>query len=466
MKKMYKAALILSVAAFALAGCAKKEAAAGSASSSSSSSSASSSGSAKAAAAAGTSGGKVLNIYVWNEEFQSRFNDFYAKKLPSDVTVNWVITPNQGNAYQNKLDETLLAQEKAAANDKIDIFLVEADYALKYVDTDYTLDVKKEIGLSDSDLSQQYKYTKDIMTDSRGTLKGVSWQACPSGFIYRRSFAKKVLGTDDPAEVQKQLDSWDKFDAVAAKMKAAGYFMLSGFDDAFRVFTDNVTSPWVVDGKINIDPQVRRWIQQTKEYTDKGYNNKANLWSPESGQGAGKNGRVFGYFGPGWFIDFCLAGWAADDATQPFISGNGSCGDWAFCEGPQGFSWGGTWICAARGTDNLDLIKDIMYTMTCDKETAKQISEQTGDFTNNEAAMIEVANGSYKSAFLGGQNHLALLLQNAKKIDKSNMSAYDQGMSEKLQAAMADYYNGIISEEQAWTNFYTAISELYPNLKK
>ena len=47
-----------------------------------------------------------------------------------------------------------------------------------------------------------YKYTKDIMTDSNGVLKGVSWQACPGGLIYSRSIAKDVLGTDDPAKVQ------------------------------------------------------------------------------------------------------------------------------------------------------------------------------------------------------------------------------------------------------------------------
>lgn len=92
--------------------------------------------------------GKVLNIYVWNDEFPSRFNDFYAKKLPSDVKVNFIQTPNQDNAYQNKLDEALFAQENAKADDKIDIFLVEADYALKYVNTPYTLDVMKDIGLS------------------------------------------------------------------------------------------------------------------------------------------------------------------------------------------------------------------------------------------------------------------------------------------------------------------------------
>src|SRR5574344_116150 len=413
-----------------------------------------------------TDGGKVFNIYCWNEEFQTRFNDYFASKVPADVKINWVITPNQDNAYQNKLDDVLKAQNSAAADDKVDLFLVEADYAIKYVDTAYTADVKADIGLTDADLAQQYKYTKDIMTDSKGVLKGVSWQACPGGFIYRRSIAKDVLGTDDPDQVGAALSDWTKFDAVAAQAKAKGYFMVSGFDDDFRVFSDNVKSAWVIGNKINVDPAIKHWVAQTKEYTDKGYNNKANLWSAESGNGAKKNGKVFGYFGPGWFIDFCLAGWTKDNPDGPNDATNGSYGDWAFCKGPQSFSWGGTWICGAAGTDNAVLVKDIMYTMTCDKDTMKAISEKTGDFTNNEDAMNEVASGSYKNAFLGGQNHLALLLDAAKAIDKSNISPYDQGMTEKLQAAMADYYNGKVDEDTAWNNFYTAVLELYPNLSK
>lgn len=410
--------------------------------------------------------GKVLNVVCWNEEFQSRFNKYYASKLPADVKVNWLITPNQGNAYQNKLDELLLNQENAAPNERVDLFLVEADYALKYVNSDYLLTIKKDIGLTDKDLANQYQYTKDVMTDSKGVLKGVTWQACPGGFVYRRSIAKAVLGTDDPAEVQKALADWNKFDDVAAKAKAKGYFMLSGFDDAYRVFSDNVTSPCVVKGKINVDPQIKRWISQTKTYSDKGYNNKANLWSNESFKGAAKDGKVFGYFGPAWFIDFCLAPATLDNPEGPKTLGNGSYGDWAFCMGPQGFSWGGTWICAAKGSDNVALIKDIMYTMTCDKETMVKIAMEDSDFVNNEPAMKEVAASDYQNPFLGGQNHIALFLDSAKSISKSNMTAYDQGFAEKIQAAMADYYNGLVTEDQAWTNFYTSLKETYPNLQK
>ena len=103
--------------------------------------------------------GKVLNIYCWNEEFKSRITAHYPDYQEVDAThgkigdvdVVWNITPNDDNAYQNNLDQTLLNQESAAADDKIDIFLVEADYALKYVDTDYTLPISG-LGITDEDL--------------------------------------------------------------------------------------------------------------------------------------------------------------------------------------------------------------------------------------------------------------------------------------------------------------------------
>lgn len=415
-----------------------------------------------------TEPGKVFTIYCWNEEFQARFNDYFAAKglVPEGIMVNWVVTPNQNNAYQNKLDEALAKQNSLPPDERIDLFLVEADYALKYVDTPLTLDIKKDIGLSDADIAQQYQYTKDIMTDSRGALKGVSWQACPGGFVYRRSIARNVLGTDNPEQVQTALSDWAHFDNTAAKAKQKGYFMLSGFEDSFRVFSDNIKSPWVVDGTIRIDPAIKAWIAQTKNYTENGYNNRAPLWSKESWIEAGRNGRVFGYFGPSWFIDFVLARNSLEDINGPRQVGNGSYGDWAFCKGPQGFSWGGTWICGASGSDNVQLIHDIMYTLTCDADTLIKIAEHTGDFTNNKAAMTKIANSSYQNPFLGGQNHISFFLDSAASLTKKNLSPYDMGINESLQLAMRPYFVGDISEEQAWEQFYIAVLRKYPHLKR
>lgn len=419
--------------------------------------------------AASVEQGKVVNIYCWNDEFKGRYDNYAADLAATHgVEVNFVIVANENNAYQNNLDAALQAQESAATDDKVDIFLIEADYASKYTKSDFTLDVMGDVGLTADDLSQQYQYTKDIVTVD-GKQKATTWQATPGLFAYRRSIAKEVLGTDDPAEVQAYLSDWTKFDDVASQMKDNGYFMLSGYDDAYRTFSNNVSAPWVNGTQIVIDENIMNWVEQTKNYTDNGYNNKTSLWAPEWSADQGPDGKVFGFFYSTWGINFTLLGNSLEtpvaDGGKEEV-GNGIYGDYAVCEGPQAYYWGGTWICAAKGTDNIPFIKDVMYRLTCDSETMNKITIDTQDYTNNEAAMNEIANSDYASEFLGGQNHIALFAEAAKKIDMSNISDYDQGLNESFQGAMKDYFEGNADIDTALDTFYKAAIEKYPELTK
>lgn len=429
--------------------------------------------------------GKTLKIYTWNEEFKDRLRVFYpeydAEKsglvlkddgcsidsvgekeyLKNGLEIEWVTTPNQDNAYQNKLDADLSAGD---TSDPIDIFLFEADYALKYVNTDYTMNVK-DLGITDDELSGMYQYTKDICTDGSGAIKGVSWQATPGLYAYRRDIAKKVLGTDDPAEVQKSVSDWDKFDATAAKMKEAGYFMVSGFDDDYRVFSNNMKNPWVdANNNVVVDDSLWTWVDQTKEYTDKGYNNKSSLWNDAWTKGQGPDGKVFGYFYSTWGINWTLMGNSLADSEGKKEVGNGLYGLWATCVGPASWYWGGTWIAAAPGTDNPNAVADVMRQLTCNKAIMKDITLKTQDYTNSVEGMEEIANSDFQSAFLGGQNHIAMFAQSAAKIDMSNCSAYDQGCNESFQNSFMDYFNGSVSKDEALKNFYTAVKEKYPEL--
>jgi len=415
--------------------------------------------------------GKVLNIYCWNTEFQDRFEYFKKSgKLPADMKVNFIVTPSANNAYQNALDAALLKQDSAAADDKIDLFLVEADYALKYVNSDYSIDVINDVGLTKEDVAGQYQYTKDIVTNTSGVQKGVTWQATPGLFAYRRSIAKEVLGTDDPVKVQAALNGWTAFDAVAVKANKLGYKMLSGYDDSYRTFSNNMAAPWVdKNNKIVVDANLMKWVDQTKTYTDKSYNNKTSLWDTTWAKDQGPTGKVFGFFYSTWGINFTLLGNSlATPTTEGGKAevGNGIFGDYAVCAGPQSYYWGGTWICAAKGTDDLPVIKDLMYTMTCDSATLKSITTDTQDYTNNVAAMKEIAASSFKSDFLGGQNHIALFSEVAPKIDMSKISPYDQGLNESFQNAFHDYFNGKVEIGVALDNFYKSAIEKYPNLSR
>lgn len=408
--------------------------------------------------------GTVLNIQCWNEEFKSRLTDHYpgyeevdgtTGKI-GDVTVKWTITPSDDNAYQNNLDEMLLKQADAAADDKVDLFLVEADYALKYVDTEYAMNVA-DLGVTADDVKDQYQYTKDVVTDSNGNLKGVSWQGCPGVLIYNREAAKEVLGSDDPATVQESVKDWDTFLATAKTMADAGYKMTSTVNDAYRVFSNNVTSKWVVDGKINIDPNVKAWADMSKEMVDANETGTAELWSDDWSKGFYPEGKTFCYFGPAWFVDFSMA---AD--TDGSIANQGG---WGATEGPQGFYWGGTWICAATGTDNPTLVGDIMKQMTCNTDVMTEIVKADNDFVNNVPAMTQMAaDTSYSSAVLGGQNPLAMYCAGAENIDLSNMSIYDQGCNEEFQNAMKNYFEGNMSYDEAVDMFNKAVVEKYPEL--
>ena len=76
------------------------------------------------------------------------------------------------------------------------------------------------------------------------------------------------------------------------------------------------------------------------------------------------------------------------------------------------------------------------------------------------------SDATYASEFLGGQNHVALFTENAKNIDMSNISPYDQGLNETFQAAFKDYFDGNVDYDTALANFYNNAIVKYPNLVK
>ena len=394
--------------------------------------------------------GKVFNIYAWNEEFKGFFEKYYT--VPDGVTVNWIINPSDGGVYQDKLDEALLNQENAAADDKVDMFLAEADYILKYTNSDYTQDVQ---ALGVTDFSNAYEYTVQAASDEAGTVKGVSFQCCPAALIYRRSIAKDVLGTDDPAEVQAKLDSWDKFNAVAADAKAKGYLMTASESATFRVFSNNGETPLVTDGKLTLNDAIKAWQAQAKDFSDKGYTQTCDIWSDECTAQMFKDGKTMCYFGPAWYYNFSMGN--AQDPEK------GCPGDWAICEGPQAHFWGGTWLLAATGSDNPTMLADIMNTFINDEEVCTNLVKNEMQFSNNQKVNQACA-AEGGNEFLGGQNDTAVFVELAKNIKFENKTIYDQLLTEGLQGYWREYCDGEVTEDQAMANYYKYINEKYPEI--
>lgn len=422
--------------------------------------------------AANVEEGKVINIYSWNDEFRQRLESVYPEvestskdgsvtKLKDGTEIHWVINPNQDGVYQQKLDEALLKQADASADDKVDIFLSETDYVFKYTDKDADVAMPlKDLGIDPKkDLGDQYDFTKTTASDSDGVQRGSTWQCCPGLLVYRRDIAKDVFGTDDPDAVAEKVKDWDTMKITAQELKEKGYYTFASYADTFRLYGNSIDESWVAPGdtKIKVDQKIMDWVNTSKEWLDAGYLNSTvkGQWNDDWNKAMSSQSKVFAFLFPAWGIDFTLKpNWDGED------------GQWAVTNPPQEYNWGGSYIHAATGTDNPQHAKDIILALTGDKDNLLTISKDYSDFTNTKTGMQEAANddANYSSEFLGGQNAFKYFAPVAENIKIAPLSSYDQGCVELIQNSFSDYLQGKVTFDKAKENFETAIKERYPDI--
>ena len=282
--------------------------------------------------------GKVINVYSWNDEFRHRVEAVYpeVEKTSDDGTVttlkdgteiHWIVNPNQDGVYQDKLDQALLNQADAAADDKVDIFLSETDYVFKYTDKDADVAMPlADLGIDvDKDLADQYDFTKTTASDSDGVQRGSTWQACPGVLVYRRDIALDAFGTDAPAEIGALCKDWATMESTAATLKAKGYYAFASYADTFRTYGNSISQSWVAPGSdtIVVDQKIVDWIQTSKAWLDAGYLNKTvkGQWNDDWNKSMGSKSSVFAFLLPAWGIDFVLRpNWDGDMGARGVIN--------------------------------------------------------------------------------------------------------------------------------------------------
>ena len=417
--------------------------------------------------------GKVLNIQLPSDQFIMLMENNYPGFVKTgdttgkigDIDVKFTITPTQDGAYEENLDKLLANNAKAAADDKVDIFYIEESYAKKYIDSNANVAMKlSDLGITASDLSDQYKFSQQIVTDQNGDIKASAYSIAPVGLIYNRSIAKAVLGSDDPAEVQKAVSDWGKYDDTAAAMKQAGYLMTATAQDTFDLYADHVSSPWVVKDKVSIDSNLKRWANDSKAKIETGQTTGAFAWSEEWSEGFKAPGTVFCYFGPSWFYKFNMGNapdspWGGDDGSVSYKGG------WGICEGPESAHHGGSWLCAATGTDNQTLVSEFIKTMTTDKATLESLANY--EFVNSKSILHKLADSADKAeAVLGGQNPYEVLVANADKLDLPNTCPFDSEFNDLFQSIMIEeYFSGNVdSYDKAVEIFQNEVKHRYPDL--
>jgi hypothetical protein len=310
-------------------------------------------------------GSKVINLWSFTDEVPKMLTKYKELHPDFNYEVKTTIIATTDGAYQPALDQALMGGGSNAP----DIYCVESAFVLKYTQGDAAqyaapykdLGINVDKLLKEADIAQ---YTVDIGTNKNGQLVGLGYQATGGAFIYRRSIAKAVWGTDDPKVIKTKVGpGWDKFFEAAAALKAKGYGIVSGDGDVWHAVEGGSKQGWIVNGKLFIDPDREAFLDISKKLKDNGYHNDTQDWTDAwfaDMKDAGPK-KIFGYFGPAWLINYVMAG--NSGGSKP---GEGTYGDWAVCEPPVGFFWGGTWLIANKDSKVKDVVGDIIEWVTLD----------------------------------------------------------------------------------------------------
>nr|WP_318715852.1 ABC transporter substrate-binding protein [uncultured Treponema sp.] len=420
MKKLVAVAAAVACASLALVGCAKKD-----------------------GASAGKDASNKLVVWSFTDELDGMITKYFQEdgRFKGKYEIEYSLTPT--DQFPNKLDPVL-----ASGSGCPDVFALEDAFVRKYVESGLLLD-----------LTDVYNEIKDKMIaypaevgSYNGKVYGLSWQVTPGAVFYRRSLAKKYLGTDDPAEVQKALANWDKFleTAELLKNKSNGNcYIISSTGDLFKPYASGRKDPWVVNNKLVVDPLMEEYMKMCKVLKDRGLEGRVGQWSEGWFAGmkgvladeAGNTKEVFSYFLPTWGLHYVLK------TNAPETSG-----DWAMCAGPVGYRWGGTWVGAWAKTKNPNAAKELIKYVATDDTFLENWAKDTGDVVSN-AKVIAKVKDNFSEAFLGGQNHYAEFAEMAKSVNGKLSQGTDQAIEGIFGEAVGSYVNGEKSMEQAIADF-------------
>jgi len=399
-----------------------------------------------------------FNIMTFTEEVPGMFTK-YAEIYPDfNLEIKKTVIATTDGAYQPALDQALAG----GGPDAPDLYCAESAFVLKYTQGDaaqFALPYK-ELGIDVDALLAEAKiaqYTVDIGTNPDGKLVGLGYQATGGAFIYRRSIATDVWGTDDPAVIKDKVGpGLDKFFAAAEELKAKGYGIVSGDGDLWHAVEGASPTGRVVDGKLNIDPAREAFLDYSMKLKENGYHNDTQDW--QEGWFADMNGNgpkeVLGYFGPGWLINYTMA----DNATETF-------GDWAICEPPVGFFWGGTWLLANKDTQIPASVGKFIQWVTLDSsETGLQYLWANGLMNEKgtkdvvaSATVMEKSDGTVP--ILGGQNMFEVFVPATEFATGANKHQYDETINNIWRGVVREYTAGTITRDEAIANFKQQVGD-------
>lgn len=400
-------------------------------------------------------------IWGWNDDIKKILDGPFKEAYPDDYKRIVFVNTGGSDYYQGKLDPML---DDTSNELYPDLMGLEVDYVQKYVNSDWVKSVA-DIGITEDDYKNMYKYDLDLGTDADGNVRALFWQATPGCYQVRADLAEKYLGTTDPAAIAEKFKDLDTILATAKEVNDASggkCKLFSGYDELKRSLTNSRSQGFYDDNDvITLDDNITTYLETAKKLYDDDLTYNTDQWSADwyanmDGDGESSNAAL-AYMGCPWFTYWCLSDtWKENTILVP---AQNKC------------YWGGTGLAATTECSDPDLAAKIMKYFTCDTDGMVAINALNSDYVNNTEAINKIiesgasADGNgflYKDA---GQNFMEFFLPLADGLDASMVKAEDQQILSLLDTQTKAYATGEKDLDTAISDLKASIHDTYSYLK-
>lgn len=371
-------------------------------------------------------GDDKIMIYGYNSEFIG-LAEKYAGVTSNDYDF---IEVTDSAEYQQKLDAVL-----SDGNGAPDIFTCDAAYARKYLASDNTIAIN-DLGIDYAECTQMFDYTLRFASDNDSVIKGLAWKAYPGAVFYQKSLAEQYLGTSDPEQLAASFATWDKVLESARTVNEASegsVKLVAGSTEFFDAYLTDRSSGWVMDGTVNIDPNIEGLFDFAKTlYTDELTFNDERWSSSWSDRMSDKT--VVCYWGSMDFAKYQLALNPGEGSSV-----NPTAGDWGVTTAPVNYFEGGSWVMASKYCDQKAASADIIRAVCINEDNLKDMVNR-GEFVNSVKLMTQAAaDDKFALEWLGGQNPYPVLLNSAMHADASLIALNEDDYSNAFKAVVGAY---------------------------
>ena len=306
------------------------------------------------------------------------------------------------------------------------------------------------------------KYPVELISDNNGVY-GIPIQNYYGVVFYRRSLAKKYLGTDNPVVVQQYLYDWKTFVKTARLLnkKSNGKCkIISSLDELARPFHIYDKKYWVDKTITSADDEMELYLDVCKTLFDEGLTRNTKLFN--------KNYDYTFEWTSG------LKGTASDENKNPievfccFLSTNGlntilkkyspaTAGDWAMIEGPSPFYFQSTCIAVTKKGMKTEAAKKFIKAIMTDEEFLKKWAINEGGMITNKNVMNQLKN-SYEDPYLANQKPFEILYNLPEKVSIDPQAHLIQRwnlypFNKKWHDYLYSFLNGTISRNVLFLKF-------------